>query len=87
MHTEYSWDPAVKMYPFIQKCLPADMLSGGVMHHAGWGYVVSVLIGAYVTDKKDWDIRRPLFRWSWDSFKNDGVSSLIDEVCNIQNCL
>ena len=40
------------MYPFIQKCLRADMLSGGVMHHAGWGYVVSVLIGVCVTDKK-----------------------------------
>ena len=87
MHTEHSWAPAVKMYHFIQKCPLADMLSGGAMRHAVWGYVVFVLIGSCVTDKKDRDILRPLFRWSWDSFKNDGISSLIDEVYNIQSCL
>ena len=38
------------------------MLSGGAMRHAVWGYVVFVLIGSCVTDKKDWDILRPLFR-------------------------
>ena len=40
------------MYPFIQKCPLADMLSGGAMRHAVWGYVVFVLIGSCVTDKK-----------------------------------
>ena len=75
------------MYPFIQKFPLADTLSGAAMRHAVWGYVVFVLIGSCVTDKKDWDILRPLFQWSWDSFKTDGISSLIDEVCNIQSCL
>ena len=82
VHTEHSWAPAVKMYPFIQKRPLADIDSGGAMQ---CGDMLCLLVVVLLI--KNWDKLRPLFRWSWDSFKNGGIFSLIDEVCNIQSCL
>ena len=52
MHTEHTWAPAVKMYPFIQKCPLADTLSGAAMRYAVRGMLFLCLLVVVLLIKK-----------------------------------